>query len=151
MIAHINIGSNLGNRADNIRRAVALLSQKVGTVTAQSQLLESDAEGYDSPNRFLNQGINVETTLSAVEIVEQLQAIEREIDPAGRHRNPSGDYCDRQIDLDLILLGNTISNDPRALVPHPRMHQRDFVLTPLTEIGAGVFKYCLQNSKNKQY
>lgn len=134
MIAHINIGSNLGHRAELISRAVMLVEKKVGKVEAISEPVETRADGFDSMNMFLNVGINVETGLKPVEIVAALREIELALDPAGRHRNDCGGYCDRRIDLDLICMGSTISADPRAIVPHPRMARREFVLIPLNEI-----------------
>lgn len=134
MTAHINIGSNLGDRAANIRRAVLLAGEHIGPVTAQSTVIESPAWGYDSALPFLNQGINVETDLTPLQIVRKLKAIEQEIAPGGTHRSADGTYADRIIDLDLICLGQTVSTDPEATVPHPRMFERDFVLRPLAEI-----------------
>lgn len=134
MIAHINIGSNLGHRADQIARAVFLLAQRVGTVRRVSAPVESPSWGYESPNTFLNVGVNVETDLAPDEIVGRLQAIEREIDPACRHRNARGGYVDRKIDIDLICIGDMVTDTAVATVPHPRMHEREFVLRPMLEI-----------------
>lgn len=134
MIAHINIGSNLGHRADMLSRAVTLLTQEVGTVTAVSEPIETQPFGYESPNSFLNIGVNVETERSPQEIVELLKKIENTIAPDGRHRDRSGNYCDRKIDLDLICMGSIVSTDPRATIPHPGLTERDFVLVPLSEL-----------------
>lgn len=134
MIAHINIGSNLGHRADILSRAVTLLTREVGTVTAVSKPIETQPFGYESPNSYLNIGVNVETDRSPQEIVELLKGIEREIAPDGRHRDESGNYCDRKIDLDLICMGSIVSTDPQATIPHPGMTERDFVLIPLSEL-----------------
>lgn len=117
-----------------LSRAVTLLNEKVGAVAAVSKPIETQPFGYESPNKFLNIGVNVETDLSPQEIVERLKEIELTIDPDGRHRDDAGNYCDRKIDLDLICMGSTVSADPMATVPHRAMSQRDFVLRPLAEL-----------------
>ncbi len=134
MIAHINIGSNLGDRADMLSRAVSLLNRMVGKVEAVSEPIETEPFGYDSPNNFLNIGVNVETDKSPLEIVDCLKKIEQTLAPGGCHRDAAGNYCDREIDLDLICLGSTVSTDPRATVPHPGLTHRKFVLHPLAEL-----------------
>jgi len=137
LTAHINIGSNLGHRADLIARAVSLLGRRVGTVRRVSAPVETPPWGYASPHAFLNVGVNVETDLAPDGIVGRLQAIELEIDPACRHRDACGNYIDRKIDIDLICLDDTVADSPVATVPHPRMHEREFVLRPMAEILPG--------------
>lgn len=137
MIAHINIGSNLGHRADFIARAVSLLGRQVGRVLRISTPVRSGAWGFESDNEFLNVGVNVETELTPAEIVKRLLDIERTIDPNGQHRDSEGNYADRCIDLDLICLGGMIVCEPGVILPHPRMHLRQFVLAPMTEILPG--------------
>lgn len=134
MIAHINIGSNLGHRAEFISRAVTLLDPLVGKVTAVSQPIETEASGFYSDNLFLNIGVNVETALSPEEIIDRMRQIERIVDADVCHRTASGEYQDRTIDLDLICLDNMVCDSPHAIVPHPRMTQRKFVLIPMAEI-----------------
>ena len=134
MIAHINIGSNLGHRAELIARAVSMLDPAVGRVMAVSRPVESEPDGFESPNTFINVGVNVETALGAEEIVGRLRQIELAIDARGSHRNERGEYCDRKIDLDLICLDAIVSNSPTATLPHPRMAARRFVLEPMVEI-----------------
>lgn len=134
MIAHINIGSNLGHRAELIARAVSMLDPAVGRVMAVSRPVESEPDGFESPNTFVNVGVNVETALGAEEIIGRLRQIELAIDAHGSHRNERGEYCDRKIDLDLICLDSIVSNSPTATLPHPRMAARRFVLEPMAEI-----------------
>jgi len=134
LTAHINIGSNLGHRAELIARAVSLLAGSIGRVERVSSPVESAAWGYESDNVFLNVGVNVNTDLVADEIVGRLKRIEREIDPAGTHRDSDGNYVDRMIDLDLICLDNVVSSSEIAQVPHPHMQAREFVLRPMAEI-----------------
>jgi 2-amino-4-hydroxy-6-hydroxymethyldihydropteridine diphosphokinase len=134
LIAHINIGSNLGNRTLNIQRAVAMIANEIGTVTATSSAVDSEPWGFDSPNRFINVGVNVDTQLSPAEILSRLKAIERDIAPNSPHRDASGAYADRCIDLDLIAIDSLIVDTPSLQLPHPQMHLRSFVLQPLAEI-----------------
>lgn len=117
-----------------INRAVSCLAERLGHVLSRSDVFESRPWGFDSPNWFSNIGVNVETSLSPVEIVKILQGIERDLAPGENHRDADGNYIDRTVDLDLICLDNLVSNDPEAIVPHPRMHLREFVLMPLVEL-----------------
>lgn len=132
--AHINIGSNLGNRADNISRAVALLAATAGDITAQSSLHSSQPHGFDSANEFINCGINILTPLSPHDLMAKLKEIEHTIAPGESHRTPQGQYADRTIDLDIIAIGSVAISDDTLQVPHPRMHTRRFVLRPLAQI-----------------
>lgn len=132
-IAHLNIGSNLGDRRDNLSRAVALLRGRAGHVLAVSDPVESAPWGYDSTNRFLNIGLDIDTSLSPLDLLDTLQAIEREISPMA-HRNPDGTYRDRAVDIDIILYDDLEIASERLTIPHPLMHRRDFVLTPLRQL-----------------
>lgn len=130
---HFNIGSNLGDRLANIGMAVALLEKAIGIPAALSTPFVSPAWGYDSDNEFINVGVNFSTVLSPAALLNIARRIELEIDPQGSHRTASGAYADRIIDIDLICYGSTVShNDP--LLPHPRLHLREFVLVPLMEL-----------------
>lgn len=106
----------------------------VGTVSAVSQPIETEADGFESDNLFLNMGVNIETELDPDEIIRRLRQIERTVDANVCHRTASGAYCDRTIDLDLICLGQTVCNTPTATLPHPRMARRHFVLSPMAEV-----------------
>lgn len=133
-VAHFNIGSNIGHRATNIDCAVSYLGRRVGRVIACSRPVETAPWGFDSENQFLNVGVNIETRLTPLEIIAEIQAIEHDLAPEESHRDSNGNYVDRSVDIDLICYGNSVSNDPIAIVPHPRMHLREFVLMPLVEL-----------------
>lgn len=133
MIAHINIGSNQGNRTANLARAVDLLSH-LGKVEAVSSTVASAPWGYDSDAEFLNIGVNLQTELPAEELLRRLQEIEQAISPSGTHRDESGNYIDRVIDLDLIAYGDMQLETETLTLPHPRMHLRRFVLEPMAEL-----------------
>lgn len=130
--AFVALGTNLGDRATNIRAAIAQLHATPGVrVTRQSSLLENPAVGGpdDSPP-FLNAMVAVETTLEPRALLNRLLEIERAL---GRDRREK--WEPRVIDLDLILYGNQVIDSPTLRVPHPLMHERRFVLEPLAEIA----------------
>lgn len=132
--AYINIGSNLGDRAALIERAVAALEAALGVVARRAPVVESPPWGFDSPNRFLNLGIAVETSLPPLELLDLVRAVERDID-ASPHRTPDGLYADRTIDIDLIAVDDVVMESERLTLPHPRMHQRRFVLEPMARLA----------------
>lgn len=131
MRAHVNIGSNLGDRMALIGRAVAMLRDEFEGVTV-SQPVESEPWGFESMHPFVNVGVNLSTDLTPAELLKRLLTIQNAIDPTP-HRHPDGGYADRAIDLDLITMEQlTCEADP--VLPHPRMHLRPFVLAPMAEI-----------------
>lgn len=131
---YIGLGSNIGEREEYIQQAIELIGQRIGTVAARSTLLETIADGYTSDHRFLNAVVATTSKLSPHEVLHTLQQIERDMG-CFTHRNSDGSYCDRTIDLDIVACGNLICNDEELILPHPRMHQRPFVLIPLCEIA----------------
>jgi 2-amino-4-hydroxy-6-hydroxymethyldihydropteridine diphosphokinase len=124
------MGSNMGNRAENIARAIAALRQHGVRVTRESSLYETEPlEMRDQP-WFLNCAIAAETELPPEQLMEVLLGIERGM---GRERSvPKGP---RLIDMDILLYGSDIVKQPRLEIPHPRMAKRKFVLVPLAEIA----------------
>jgi len=135
MTAYIALGANLGDRAAAINAAIDLLKQTQGIeVRGVSSLLENPAVGgpADSPP-FLNAVAEIQTTLTADALLDRLLAIESELGRVRRDR-----WEPRRIDLDLILFGDAIIHQPGLTVPHPRMHQRQFVLQPLAEVAPDV-------------
>jgi len=131
--AYVGLGSNLGDRAETLRVALERLAATQGVeVVAVSSLRETDPVGpvTDQP-RFLNGVAAVETTLGPRRLLEVLLAIEAEL---GRTRaGPPGGP--RTLDLDLLLYGEERIDEPGLQVPHPRLHERPFVLEPLEELG----------------
>lgn len=133
----VALGTNLGEREDIAFRAVADLAATEGfRVTATSSVHETVALGPSGPKpdapRYVNQVIALESAWSAQKTMQHLMEIER------RHgRERSGEkYEDRTLDLDLIVYGDLISDDPQVTTPHPRAHERRFVLEPWHEIDA---------------
>ncbi len=129
--AAIALGSNLGDRTQNLHTALAHLAT-LGTVTAVSTFHATAPVGYTEQPDFLNAAAILETSLPPLDLLEALLAIERHM---GRIRTGIPAKGPRLIDLDLLLYGNEILEAPTLILPHPAMHERLFVLAPLAEIA----------------
>ena len=131
-LAYVALGANLENPAMQIRRAMQELEQVTDTrVTAQSSLYRTVPVGFLDQPDFVNAVARVETRLSPRAMLEALLAIEN---LHGRRRAQPN--APRTLDLDLLLYGSQVIDEPGLQVPHPRLHQRGFVLVPLAEIAA---------------
>ena len=132
MIAYLSLGTNLGDKRKNIAEAIKNFGELVGDVVRQSALYETEPWGFRSDNRFVNAAVCVDTQLSPRRLLEVTQRIEREM---GRTlKSDGGEYHDRIIDIDILLYGDLHIDEPDLKIPHPLMHERDFVMTPLNEI-----------------
>ena len=132
MIVYLSLGTNLGDKRKNIAEAIKNIGELVGDVVRQSALYETEPWGFSSDNRFVNAAVCVDTQLSPRRLLEVTQRIEREM---GRTlKSDGGEYHDRIIDIDILLYGNLHIDEPDLKIPHPLMHERDFVMTPLNEI-----------------
>lgn len=132
MIAYLSLGTNLGDKRKNIAEAIKNIGELVGDVVRQSALYETEPWGFRSDNRFVNAAVCVDTQLSPRRLLEVTQRIEREM---GRTlKSDGGEYHDRIIDIDILLYGDLLIDEPDLKIPHPLMHERDFVMTPLNEI-----------------
>jgi 2-amino-4-hydroxy-6-hydroxymethyldihydropteridine diphosphokinase len=130
---YLSLGSNIGNRAENIARAIAALGERGVRVTRESSLYETEPLEIKEQPWFLNCAIEAETELSSERLMEVLLEIEREM---GRERGvPKGP---RLIDMDILLYGSEVVRAAGLEIPHPRMAERKFVLVPLAEIAAEV-------------
>lgn len=139
--AYIGLGSNLGDREVNLKRALALLIETPHVELRRiSAFHENPAVGgpEDAPD-FINAAAEVHTTLTPQALMKRLLEIEHEM---GRNRREK--WEPRSIDLDLLLFGNTIVSTDTLIVPHPLMHERRFVIKPLSEIAANVIHPTLQ-------
>ncbi len=133
---YLGLGTNIGNRNENLTRAIEALSLALGHYTALSSFIETAPWGFQSENAFLNCAVAFETELEPLQLLDTTERIEREL---GRTiKSISGTYHDRIIDIDILLYGNETIETPRLTIPHPLMHLRDFVLEPLAEIAAHV-------------
>ena len=130
--AYVGLGANLGDRERTLRAAVDALAAEDGIeVLAVSTLRDTDPVGVGDQPRYLNGVAELETTLTARELLEALLALEQRF---GRVRVP-GEHGPRTLDLDLLLYGGEVLDEPGLVVPHPRLHERRFVLEPLAELA----------------
>lgn len=140
---YLGLGSNLGDCRKNLERAIRLIADRVGAVTRQSSFIETEPWGFESENRFLNAVILCETTQTPREVLRLTQQIERDM---GRRKVVGGGltvdgqriYSDRIVDIDILLYDDLTVDEPDLKIPHPLMHQRDFVMIPLKEINSGL-------------
>ena len=133
--AYVGLGANLGDREATIRAALAELGDEDGIeVVAVSTLRETEPVGVGPQPPFLNGAAELETTLTPRELLDRLLATEQRF---GRVRVP-GEHGPRTLDLDLLLYGDEQIDEPGLTVPHPRLHERAFVLEPLAELHAKV-------------
>ena len=133
--AYVGLGSNIGDRAGNIRRALDMLDKTQDPdVLAFSSIYETEPEGYEDQDWFANAVAKIETVLPPRELLRLLKEIEKTIG-----RRESVRWGPREIDLDLLLYDRLCIENSDITVPHPRMHQRAFVLVPLAEIAADTF------------
>lgn len=137
---YLGLGSNLGNRREIMENAYKEIEKLIGTIVRQSAFYESEPWGFQSEHPFLNSVICCETELSPRELLQQTQAIERLLGKTKAHateRNQPSTitYHDRPIDIDILLYDDLHINEPDLVIPHPLMHERDFVMKPLMEIS----------------
>ena len=133
--AYVALGANLGDRERTLREAVDTLAGEAGIeVLAVSTLRETEPVGVGEQPPFLNGAAELETSLTARELLDLLLAVEERF---GRVRSP-GEHGPRTLDLDLLLYGDETFDEPGLHVPHPRLHERRFVLEPLAELAPGL-------------
>ncbi|HKC78294.1 MAG TPA: 2-amino-4-hydroxy-6-hydroxymethyldihydropteridine diphosphokinase [Gaiellaceae bacterium] len=135
MRAYVGLGANLGDRERTLRDAVDVLGAEPGIdVVAVSSLRETEPVGVGEQPRYLNGVVALDTTVAARELLDVLLKIEQRF---GRVRLP-GERAPRTLDLDLLLYGDEHIEEPGLTVPHPRLHERRFVLEPLAELDPGL-------------
>jgi 2-amino-4-hydroxy-6-hydroxymethyldihydropteridine diphosphokinase len=133
--AYVGLGANLGDRESTLRAAVDALAAEEGIeVVAVSTLRETEPVGVGEQPHFLNGALALETAFTARRLLERLLATEQRF---GRVRVPGG-HGPRTLDLDLLLYGDEVVDEPGLTVPHPRLHERRFVLEPLAELSPGL-------------
>ncbi len=151
----ILLGSNRGDRMEYLNRALQLVTENAGTVLAKSAVYETAPWGFDDPMPFLNQVVEIETSLPAESLLGMLLSIEMQLgrkrpadacgchvdkgsadgNDASSHCQADAAYAGRTIDIDILFYGNTILFTGDLMVPHPRLHNRMFTLAPLNEIA----------------
>ncbi|SHJ12224.1 dihydroneopterin aldolase / 2-amino-4-hydroxy-6-hydroxymethyldihydropteridine diphosphokinase [Dethiosulfatibacter aminovorans DSM 17477] len=130
-VAYLALGSNLGDREENLKKAVEAIEGSSHTsVLKVSKFIETDPVGYEDQDPFLNGAVKVETLLSPKKLIRWLLSIEEDL-----KRVRTIKWGPRTIDLDVIYYDDMVSDDEEIVLPHPRMHERAFVLDPMNEIA----------------
>ena len=128
LTVYLGLGSNLGNRQDNLDMALKLLGQRM-RIGKVSSIYDTEPLGNTSQPRFLNIASQVYTRLSPEGLLTLAKGIENKMGRHGRSGEP------RPIDIDILLYGDTVMETPTLTIPHPKMGERSFVLVPLAEIA----------------
>ncbi len=131
-IAYLGLGTNLGDRKENLRKAIEAIASKM-SVGKRSSLYETAAWGYTDQPDFLNQVVQVETALTPLRLLNFLKRTEMEL---GRVENFR--YGPRLIDIDILFYDDLVKNTNQLQIPHPRIPERAFVLIPMNEIAPGL-------------
>lgn len=131
-LVYFGLGSNLGDKKNNLQRAAAEIEKQIGNMEALSAFYEFEPWGFNSKNTFLNACLAVQTALSPTECLCSINAIEKAI---GRTQKTLEYYSDRIVDIDILFYEDFIMNESTLHIPHPLLHQRAFVLIPLSEIA----------------
>ncbi len=148
-ITYLSLGTNQGNKKENLQRAIDLIANKVGAVLGISSIYKTESWGFDS-NDFYNICIKVTTYHPPEKLMQILLNIESDL---GRERKDTAGYADRNIDIDMLLFDDEIIFSKMLIVPHSKMLARKFVMVPLAEIAGSIIHpiekqkitICLQN------
>ena len=146
---YLSLGSNLGQREENLRKAIRLIHERVGEVVRQSSFIETEPWGFESDHPFMNAAVLCLTEKSPREVLRLTQQIERDLGKSKEHATQRSQivnrqssncklsnckYTDRPIDIDILLYDDLTVDEPDLQIPHPLMYERDFVMIPLKEI-----------------
>ncbi|MCW3086344.1 MAG: 2-amino-4-hydroxy-6-hydroxymethyldihydropteridine pyrophosphokinae [Bacteroidetes bacterium] len=129
--AYLALGGNIGNKLENMNKTQELINLRAGLITSESGIYATAAWGNTQQPDFYNKVIRIETGLSAVQLLEELLAIETQM---GRVRTAEK-WTERTMDLDILFYNDAIISEPHLKVPHPYIQERKFVLAPLAEIA----------------
>ena len=128
----ISLGTNLGDREQNLNNAIDLIIKRIGKVKKKSSFYKTAPDGFVSENDFLNAVIAIKTKLSVYQVFKQTRKIEKILGRTKKSKNEI--YTDRIIDIDILTYNNLIINTKKLTLPHPKLHLRKFVTEPLAEI-----------------
>ena len=130
---YLNIGSNMGDRRDNLYRAVVALVAGMDNC-AVSSIVESEPWGFESENRFMNLGMRLSSDLEPQAMLDRIHEIEHYLGSAS-HRDEHGGYIDRLVDIDIVAIDDMVINTATLQVPHPHLPERDFFLKPMIQLA----------------
>ena len=136
MLCYIGVGSNLGDRLKNIRRAIVLLEKTEGVrIKKVSPLYETEPwKGKGEQNDYFNLVLEIDCSLTPLELLEELKAIQKKVGRKPRKRH----WAAREIDLDILFFDNWVVKGKRLCIPHPLIQERFFVLKPLADLAPGL-------------
>ena len=138
----LGLGSNLGNREAILSEAIKMIGESLGKIISSSSIYETEPWGFKSDYKFLNMVLSIETELSPSGLIGRILMIESQL---GRIRCESQNSS-RKIDIDILLYDNGIIEEHTLKIPHPRMHERKFVLVPLCEIAPEIMHPVLKKT-----
>ncbi len=121
------LGTNLGNKINNLKKAKSLINSTVGEIKKESNLLENKAEGFTTENLFLNQKIEIISKFSPFEVLDQIKLIEKEMGRTYFQPLENEQYVDRLIDIDILFYNSITLNCNRLIIPHPQNFNRQFI------------------------
>lgn len=142
----LSTGSNLGNRIENLQQARQFIESKIGSILKSSSIYVTKAWGLHNQPDFYNQALQVESTLHAEEVLEIIHEIEMKM---GRIRTTL--WSKRLIDIDILFFEQFVIQTERLTIPHPFLHQRNFVLIPMKEIAPEFFHPVLKKTIQELY
>jgi 2-amino-4-hydroxy-6-hydroxymethyldihydropteridine diphosphokinase len=143
-LVYIGLGTNLGNLEKNLDEAIKLIvSELNASKLVRSSILETEPWGFESENNFLNMCVGIRTPFHVDACMERLKQIEKKL---GRTEKTQDKYVSRIIDLDILFFNADIIEQHDLVVPHPLLHERLFVLQPLSEIAADFIHPVLEKS-----
>ncbi len=140
---YLGIGGNLGDREENLNSTLRLIAEWVGTVEAVSPIFESEPWGFNHAQSFLNQVVEVTTSLEPMQVLEVCKGIEVAL---GREKPKHSGYAGRTADVDILFYDDMIFNDSLLTIPHAKLHERLFVLKPLVQIAPDLIHPLLQKN-----
>ena len=143
-IVFLGLGTNLGDREENLKKAVAMIAGNIGEIVTCSSVYETEPWGFQSENQFLNAVVKVRTVLKPPGLLGRILMIEAQM---GRLRDGEATgYKSRTIDIDILLFGHETINKKTLQIPHPRIPDRKFVLVPLCEIAPNLMHPVLKKT-----
>ncbi len=143
---YLHLGSNIGNRQKYLYDAKQLIINRIGSIILESKIYETQAWGVENQANFLNQACLVQTPHTAEKVLQEISKIEKQL---GRTRQQK--WHSRTIDVDILFYENHIINLPHLKIPHPLLHQRNFVLIPMLEIAPDLIHPTLQKDIGELY
>jgi len=138
----LGVGTNLGDREKNLSDVTAIIERSIGDILLASSIYETEPWGFEAKDEFLNMVLKVSTGLGPSELLSRILGIEISM---GRLRGEK-QYSSRIIDIDILLYGDRIIDEEDLCIPHPHLHERKFVLVPLSEIAPSLIHPVINQS-----